>query len=116
MFLALNDPHFLSDYRHSTKPIMTLQQFAYFGGCIFIGFTLFLFFFVDENPSAAKEQPPPKDKQNPEVDDTKPLLVRRHSPLTAEDSKPPAAAGEENYSVSQIYHLYFDIMKNPYVH
>ena len=49
-----------------------------------------------------------------ESDDSKPLLVRRHSPRVDAPKREPTPSAA-SYSVFAIYRLYFEIIKNPYV-
>lgn len=133
MFLALNNPSFLSHFRSadaSNEPLMTLHSFSVLWGIIFIVFTTFLFFFVPEElpkpdqssktselsePSEASEASEPlKSQPETESEDSKPLLVRRHSPRV-DPPKPDPSNPDPSYSVLSIYRLYYEIIKNPYV-
>ena len=48
VFLALNEPTFLSSIRGSVGPIVTLRQFCLFWGVVYILYTLYILFFVEE--------------------------------------------------------------------
>ena len=120
VFLALNNPSFLSHFRSagaSNEPLMTLHSFSILWGLIFIVFTTFLFFFVPEElpkPDQSSVSEPSKPPSETESDDSKPLLVRRHSPRV-DTPKPQPPNPDQGYSVLSIYRLYYEIIKNPYV-
>ena len=136
VFLALNNPSFLSHFRSagaSNEPLMTLHSFSVLWGIIFIVFTTFLFFFVpeelpkpDQSSKASKSSEPSepsepseafeplKSQPETESEDSKPLLVRRHSPRV-DPPKPDPSNPDQSYSVLSIYRLYYEIIKNPYV-
>lgn len=110
IFLALNDPKFLSDWRGSETPMLTLTGFSQFWGLFFILFTLYVHFFVDEEPSTPTANPESKVEKEEE-----PLLTHRHSPHTKEEDDFSQVRDESELTVFQTYRLYFDILKNPYV-
>lgn len=122
----MNNPSFLSHFRSadaSNEPLMTLHSFSVLWGIIFIVFTTFLFFFVPEElpkPDQSSDAEPSdasdasKSQPETESEDSKPLLVRRHSPRV-DPPKPDPSNPDQSYSVLSIYRLYYEIIKNPYV-
>lgn len=114
IFLALNDPKFLSDWRGKEEPMVSLTGYFSFWGYFFIIFTLYILFCVDEDRSPISST---KDKDSSESSDSSeekdPLLSNTpESYLSSDLSK---IKDESELSVWQTYHLYWDILKNPYV-
>lgn len=117
IFLALNDPKFLSDWRGEETPMVTLRSFSIFWGFFFIIFTLYVYFFIDEEATTNPDNQTPKKEEKQElVKEEEPLLTNHHSPQ--DDSPQDDLDGiqdESELSVFQTYRLYYDILKNPYV-
>ena len=116
VFLALNEPTFLSSIRGSVGPIVTLRQFCLFWGVVYIMYTLYILFFVEEKE---EEVEPVKQMKSeiPNPTEGEPLITRRRSPRPSESKEmdEPKNESDATMSLSQTYKLYFDILKNPYV-
>ena len=108
----MNDPKFLSDWRGTEAPMVSLTSYFSFWGYFFIFFTLYLFFCVDEDPKAASST---KEKdscdESDASDEVNPLL----SQSSNSSSDLSHITDESQLSVWQTYLLYWDILKNPYV-
>ncbi|KNB46323.1 hypothetical protein JH06_0828 [Blastocystis sp. subtype 4] len=115
VFLALNEPTFLSSIRGSVGPIVTLRQFCLFWGVVYIMYTLYILFFVEEKE---EEVEPVKQMKSeiPNPTEGEPLITRRRSPRPSESKEmdEPKNESDATMSLSQTYKLYFDILKNPY--
>ena len=90
--------------------MLTLYSFSQFWGVFFILFTLYIFFFIDEEATTNPDNIKPSEEEKPLVS----------SPVTAEDHSSEAddlthVKDESDLTISQTYRLYFDILKNPYV-
>ena len=116
VFLALNEPTFLSSIRGSVGPILTLHQFCLFWGVVYIMYTLYILFFIEEKGEETESMKSEKSQiTNPA--EGEPLITRRRSPRLSESKEAdgPKNENDATMSLSQTYKLYFDILKNPYV-
>lgn len=111
-FLAFNDPNFLSSYRSSHSPLVTLTGFSRFWGFFFVLFTLFVYFYVSEEEEM-KENVIEESTEELTEEEEKELLLKNKQETADEDLK--AIKSEADLTISQSYRLYFDILKNPFV-
>lgn len=116
VFLALNEPTFLSSIRGSVGPIVTLRQFCLFWGVVYIIYTLYILFFVEEKEEEIEQMKQDKPLV-PNPNEGEPLITRRRSPRQPESKEIDEQSSESvsAMSLGQTYKLYFDILKNPYV-